>query len=56
MKVIGIIGDLVEYFYSDDNEMCYMPLDEFITNFGKQTLYGDNINIVEQPNGTLYIC
>ena len=56
MKVLGIIGDFVEVLW--DNSSCgeieFVPVDEFVSTHGWETLYGRAKSVTEFEDGTLY--
>lgn len=56
MTILGIFGDLVEYTYNGDSEINYCSVEDFIEEFGREELFGDEIDIIDFPDGTLYVC
>ena len=49
MKVLKVIGDMVEIFWVDDNEIEFMCIDAFIAKYGIEKLPKNCTNKIWLP-------
>lgn len=56
MTVLAVWDDIVEFKFIDDRNSGYLSVEDFLATYGREALYGKEIEIIECSEGTLYVC